>query len=364
MLRPFGHHYVALETDSDRSTMEKDINDSSSLSSPLPHNDESNPDIGSSEDLIQEDNTVSPLDIIMENWKEDEDTEGRISSLTFEEALSQEFSPPEAQLPSGRGVDVSDYVSYKGKLIHKQTVCQVEINHVYKHKSFNRPKRYIGFTKINKKQAIINSDLINPDYFTVGDLALTLLRTDKTLSLTMIRCTTLTVNANPHSAVIHETLISPQGNVKLSGQLLHLRYISSGTSTPISSGSLDSSGGWIWSGGLETTVSNIRGKDETAKKPLIVSIPGFLVEAANPVVIHADELPNISPDDIREINSFRKTWYLSHDILETTTALLWEKMMKTDCDFDLVNIPSINRSTTFPYTSPHSSKNLVCIEGT
>ncbi|KAI0783374.1 hypothetical protein C8Q75DRAFT_810958 [Abortiporus biennis] len=292
MLRPFGHHY--------------DINDSSSLSSPLPHNDESNPDIGSSEDLTQEDNTVSPLDIIIENWKEDEDTEGRISSLTFEEALSQEFSPPEAQLPSGCGVDVSDYVSYKGKLIHKQT----------------------------------------------------------TLSLAMIRCTTLTVNANPHSAVIRETLISPQGNVKLSGQLLHLQYIPSGTSTPTSSGSLDSSGGWIWSGGLETTVSNIRGKDETAKKPLIVSIPGFLVEAANPVVIHADELPNISPDDIREINSFRKTWYLLHDILETTTALLWEKMMKTDCDFDLVNIPSINRSTTFPYTSPHSSKNLVCIEGT
>ncbi|KAI0798191.1 hypothetical protein C8Q75DRAFT_802082 [Abortiporus biennis] len=246
MLRPFSYHYVALETDSDRSTMEKDINDSSSLSSPLPHNDESNPDIGSSEDLTQEDNTVSPLDIIMENWKEDEDTEGRISSLTFEEALSQEFSPPEAQLPSGRGVDVSDYVSYKGKLIHKQT----------------------------------------------------------TLSLAMIRCTTLTVNANSHSAVIRETLISPQGNVKLSGQLLHLRYIPSGTSTPTSSDSLDSSGGWIWSGGLETTVSNIRGKDETAKKPLIVSIPGFLVEAANPVVIHADELPNISPDDIHEINSF------------------------------------------------------------
>ncbi|KAL4246465.1 hypothetical protein ABKN59_008196 [Abortiporus biennis] len=278
-------------------------------------------------------------------------------SLTFEEAIDQEYGPPDVQLPIGRGVDVADYIQYKGKYVHKQMACRLFINMAYKHKSFDQPQRYIGFTKINKKQMILNDSLLEPDIFTVGDLCLTLLRMETTLSLAILRCTTLFEHSTPHSALPRETLTSPQGDVCLSGQLLKLVYIP----TSLHSEDCDLLG-WMWTGGLELLQSVIRGTDQSTHKPLIIQVSGCLIEPVNPHVINADSITGIAPEDVEEINSYRKTWYLTHDVLVAAITLLWENILKID--YDLIAILSISKSSTFPYHCHNNTHFLISEAGT
>ncbi|KAH7918867.1 hypothetical protein BV22DRAFT_1023900, partial [Leucogyrophana mollusca] len=121
--------------------------------------------------------------------------------LTFEEALA-EYSPTDVPppplnntnplsdsappLPAGSGVHPDDFLLYKGRWIHKQSVCRLIINYDFQSKSLNQLERVRGFTKVNSKVDITCGDLTGGDVFIIGDPFLTLLRTDRTLSLALI----------------------------------------------------------------------------------------------------------------------------------------------------------------------------------
>ncbi|KIK37978.1 hypothetical protein CY34DRAFT_25811 [Suillus luteus UH-Slu-Lm8-n1] len=128
--------------------------------------------------------------------------------LTFEEALTAE-SIPDAQpagcipllvdpsappLPEGPGIRPDDYLLFKGRWIHKQTVCRLVINKDFISKSNNRLERvHAGYTKVNKQIDMSAGCITDQNSFLVGDIFLTILRSGHTLSIGILHSTLISV---------------------------------------------------------------------------------------------------------------------------------------------------------------------------
>ena len=93
--------------------------------------------------------------------------------------------------------------------------------------------------------------LLRGDQFIVGDLFLTLVRThNKTLALAFIRSTHIAQGGSARSHVQAATLMSPQGGMKVTGDIMILHP--SVSSTMSSNDSL-----WLWTGAILFNVKNL-----------------------------------------------------------------------------------------------------------
>ncbi|KAJ7759673.1 hypothetical protein B0H16DRAFT_1689044 [Mycena metata] len=229
----------------------------------------------------------------------DHDIDDEGEGILFEDALDE---IPELVLPTGRGVDPNDYINVDGKWVHKQHICRVVINADYEPKSKDRLKCVRGHTKVNAKQR----DDVNPEAilgantFLVGDPFFTLLRTDQTLSLAVLRCTAIHEDGISRGSILAPTIRNPKAQVKLSGQVLsltmvltlnnqfpesesasvqprpHLHALSPPTDTEDTS-----PWSWIWNSRFLEVASAIAGTQQTTKKVTIISVPGVLTELVN-----------------------------------------------------------------------------------
>ncbi|KAJ7939928.1 hypothetical protein B0H13DRAFT_2299977 [Mycena leptocephala] len=131
----------------------------------------------------REGNTGTPDD-------EDDDIDDQGDGVQLDESLDE---VPELALPSGPGVDPNDYLNVDGKWVHKQRICRVVISADFEPKSTERLKRVRGHTKVNaKKRDDVNPEaILGANTFIVGDPFFTILRTDHTLSLAVVRSTAI-----------------------------------------------------------------------------------------------------------------------------------------------------------------------------
>ncbi|KAJ7477836.1 hypothetical protein B0H11DRAFT_2281259 [Mycena galericulata] len=291
---------------------------------------------------------------------DDEDIEDRGEGIDFEESLDE---IPELALPCGPGVDPNDYVSVEGKWVHKQRICRVVISSDFEPKSTERLKRVRGHTKVNAKQR----DDINPEAilgantFIVGDPFFTLLRTDQTLSLAVLRSTAIHEDGVSRGSILKQTICNPLAKVKLSGQILTMTMIptfndtlaeadsASVTPRPATHADLRSPDwiseetspwSWIWNGGFVKVDSLMAGTTKTTDKVVVVSVPGMLTELVNPRMV--DAVPRLG-DRAYQINSEGRSWEIDDGPMGAVCELLWETVIQQKIALQLIAVPKARR---------------------
>ncbi|KAL6302386.1 hypothetical protein BKA93DRAFT_737066 [Sparassis latifolia] len=341
-LRPFGQNkYPGIEGDEDRSV-----------------------------DLVA---TVSHTEATSQH-NDTADVDG-VVALTLEEALGD--VPDTTELPSGPGIDSSDYLQHNGKWIHKQSVCCLVINTDYVHKSFNRLERVRGFTKVNAKRDLNADNLLDPESFFTGDPLLTIVRTDKTLSLALLRSTLVTEGGIQRSSIKMATLASHKANVKITGQIVTLvqcnysglsRVSASTCVEPVPSAPTSSVGQptpeparWIWTGGYSKVDSSMRGTTELTEKPVVITCPGYLTELVNPHVVEAATV--LYNSEQGEVNSSGKTWELDEEMLLIACQTLWDRVVEVKLPLTSITSVASFKLKSFPYARRDGSEGLLCIKG-
>ncbi|KAG2344266.1 hypothetical protein BDR05DRAFT_882876 [Suillus weaverae] len=108
--------------------------------------------------------------------------------LTFKEALASETSdalsdhptpfidPSAPPLPEGPGIRPANYLLFKGRWIHKQTICRLVINKDFVLKSHNQLECVqVGYTKVNRQIDMSLGRITDFNSFLVGDIFVMLL---------------------------------------------------------------------------------------------------------------------------------------------------------------------------------------------
>lgn len=209
--------------------------------------------------------------------------------LTFHKALIAESSAhvPEPQsssllpqnssvppLPHGPRICAEDYVLFNDCWVHKQTVCRLVINKDFVSKSLNRLERVRkGFTKVNKQIDMSTGRITDCNLFLVGDIFLTILRTGYTLSIGILRSTSLSLNGVSHASVNITMMKALCTTAKISGQLLTVIANHPPPDAPLV---------FLWDGGYVTSRSVIQGSSQSTERVVVVTVPGSLVEPINP----------------------------------------------------------------------------------
>ncbi|KAJ6547918.1 hypothetical protein DFH09DRAFT_1505205 [Mycena vulgaris] len=349
MLRPFGDgKYPGVESDTDRSMIVPNsrsitsavsastestlsalstdtISSTPSGATAYPPSTTANPSLPSMAPSV----TSTPPVAMTTAPDDDDDIENQGNGISIEDSLDE---IPELALPTGRGVDPNDYLNVEGKWVHKQRICRVVINADFEPKSTERLKRVRGHTKVNaKKRDDVNPEaILGANTFIVGDPFFTLLRTEQTLSLAIVRSTTIHEDGISHGSILAPTIRNPNAKVKLSGQVLSMTLIPTlddnlpesesafGRARPQSHEEVrspewiseeKSPWSWIWNGRFLKFDSAIAGTNQTTKKVVIVSVPGVLTELVNHRPV--DAVPRLE-EHAYEINSEGRSWELDN----------------------------------------------------
>jgi hypothetical protein len=141
--------------------------------------------------------------------------------LTFEEALVAEslsdahitHSPPlpidqsAPPLPEGPGIHPDNYLLFKSRWIHKQTICRLVINKNFVLKSLNRLKHVrTGYTKVNKRIDMSGGHITDQNLFIVSDIFISILRSGRTVSIAILCSTSLHID-NVSCASLNATIM-------------------------------------------------------------------------------------------------------------------------------------------------------------
>jgi hypothetical protein len=378
MLRPFGDgKYPGVESDVDRSIIVPK-NPAATPPSSVPAPSPSLSDSSTSTFLMSlstalssttpaTPSTPSPSTAFIETPAapdDDDDIEDQGEGIPFEDTLDE---VPELALPTGRGVDPSDYISVEGKWVHKQRICRVVINTDFEPKSTERLKRVRGHTKVNaKKRDDVNPEaILGANTFVVGDPFFTLLRTDQTLSLAVVRSTAIHEDGISRGSILAPTIQNAMAKVKLSGQVLSMTMIPTLDDTLSESESAlarprppshpdlraadwtleeKSPWSWIWNGRFLKVDSLIAGTKQTTEKVVIVSVPGVLTELVNHRPV--DAVPRLG-ERAYEINSEGRSWELDDGPMGAVCELLWDAVVVQK--IPLTSLASVKKSSEFPY---------------
>ncbi|KAG0701125.1 hypothetical protein DFH29DRAFT_1000528 [Suillus ampliporus] len=288
--------------------------------------------------------------------------------LTFEEALTSEtasdtpsdhptpfIDPSAPPLPEGPGICPADYLLFKGRWIHKQTICRLVINKDFASKSHNQLERVrAGYTKVNRQIDMSSGRITDFNSFLIGDIFVTLLRSNQTLSIAILRSTSILLN-NVSRALINATIMkSTRTTAKVTGQLLTI------LPTHPSPESLQLS--FLWNGGYVKARSAIQGTTDSTERVVSISVIGSMIEPINPEPTFIRLRDDINTDDFSEIKGGQSTWQVSADTLQAACDLLWAKAV--EMKFPLNSISSVSPSDpkNIPYRLPDGTPAVISIE--
>ncbi|KAJ7825435.1 hypothetical protein B0H13DRAFT_1918649 [Mycena leptocephala] len=293
------------------------------------------------------------------DFDNDDDIEDQGDGIELEESLDE---VPELALPSGPGVDPDDYISVEGEWVHKQRICRVFISADFEPKSTERLKRVRGHTKVNaKKRDNVNpAAILGANTFIVGDHFFTLLRTDQTLSLAVVRWTAIHDNGISRGSILAQTIRDPQAKVKLSGQIVTMTMIPTiQENLAESDNALTSSWSWIWNGEYLKADSAMAGTSITTEKVVIVSVPGELTQLVNPRQV--DAVLRLG-QAAYQMNCEVRSWEIDDGVMGVVCELLWQAIVQKK-QIALTAIASVKKSKCFPYSFDNGNYALVCHPG-
>ena len=251
----------------------------------------------------------------------DEAIENELDALDHDPAIVSinhlETDAPSATMPpSGPGVCAEDYLWCNDhKWVHKQSVCHLILTPDFSPKSTVWLLRVQGYTSANKRLNDIEmGQILHGDHFVVGDVFLSLVRThNKALGLAFICSTHIAQGGSVHGHIKTAMLMSPQGRIKVTGDIMVLWP--SVTSPIPSSDSL-----WLWTGGYLKAALMVPGTEVKTTCVVSVSVAGHLITVMNPSMAAVSAC--LAPKDQSEVNANDTTWALTTKVLEMAIALL------------------------------------------
>ncbi|KAG2030716.1 hypothetical protein BDR03DRAFT_986894 [Suillus americanus] len=324
MLRPFGENkYLGVNADNN-------IEDTSRVPIPPPH---PTPTISPCSQYLEtsldmDAHIPASGEIQVEGHEDDE------LMLTFEEQLIDESpvnsplaathshviqDPSAPALPEGPGIQPDDYLLFKGRWIHKQTVCRLIINKDFVSKSLNCLKRVrSGYTKVHRRVDMLAGRITNQNLFLVGDIFLTLLRSGRSLSIGVLCSTTLSVNNVSHPSINVTVMKSSRSTIKITGQLLTIIPAQASPDTTIL---------FLWNGGYVTSRSAIQ-------------------------------------DDFSQVSGGQSTWQIAQDTLQAACDLLWAKATDMNVSLNSIAVVVPSDPKVFPYQFADGTLAVVSVEAT
>ncbi|KAG1718200.1 hypothetical protein EDD22DRAFT_855598 [Suillus occidentalis] len=295
---------------------------------------------------------------------EDDDEE---PMLTFEEALTTEcvsdvpgtpshHFPTDPSIPAlvqGPGIRADDYLLYKDRWIHKQTICRLVINKEFISKSFNRLERVRGYTKVNKRIDMCAGRITDQNSFLIGDVFLTILQSARTISIAILRSISVTLNDVSRSLINTTSLKACHTTAKVTGQLLALMLTVPSPSSPLL---------FLWNGGYIKSRSAIPGTTESTERVVIVSVPSFLVEPINPEPTYIRLHEDVNSDDFLEIQGGQSMWQVSHGSLQAACEILWMKAVEAKLPLKSIACITPSDAKAFPYQLFDGTPAVVSVE--
>ncbi|KAM5529996.1 hypothetical protein V8D89_010026 [Ganoderma adspersum] len=283
--------------------------------------------------------------------------------LDLEDAIEDPEEAHALPRPCNVSADVTPWLEYEGRKVHKASICRLVITPEYTRKSHERLLRVRGYTSESKVRPNYDtSDLLDTNGYMVGDLFTALIRCDKQACIAVLKTIAIEERSTRVERVLLQNLAQPASSIRLSGQLLALRptpctrYIppstlsdSQANMADSESGSLDTPYSWVWDGSFVQLA--LHGKQaeplstsKSIRKTLVVRLPSHICEPVNPHVIDIkDRLPcNTLP----YINASGLTWELTDAELTVLMASLWDKVQKHNA---LPQLPRFRESQGFPY---------------
>ncbi|KAF7294036.1 hypothetical protein MKEN_01449900 [Mycena kentingensis (nom. inval.)] len=304
-----------------------------------------------------------------------DDEEAQEDGLTFTEGLEVFGEAEIVHDPSRPGFDPNAHVDIgNGKLVHRQRVCRLLFNRFFDPKSFDRLKRVCGFSKSNGSRRDLEAGgIVGPDLFVIGDLFLTLLRTNTTVSLAVVCCTAIHDGNKSLGSILSTTVRDPKSKIRLSGQVLTMQMVptlhdeneSLPTPLPPTSADVrapdwktqeDSSYSWIWTGGYLTVDPPITGTSQSTEKVAVVTVPGVLTELVNPAMVNAT--PRLGSDIALKINSEGRTWQIDDGTLGAACEMLWATF--NTLKLSAKDFAVVKKRSMFPYTFSDGTEALLC----
>ncbi|KAG1796094.1 hypothetical protein EV424DRAFT_1547282 [Suillus variegatus] len=190
--------------------------------------------------------------------------------------------------------------------------------------------------------------------FLIGDIFLTILRSNRTLSIGVLRSTAVTLNGVSRASINITVMKALCTTAKITGQLL--------TIIPTHSASPDVAQSCLWDGGYVTARSVIPGTSKLTERVVIVTVPGTLIEPVNPETTFIRLRDDINTDAFSQVSGGQSTWQVSCDALQAACDLLWEKAVKLK-----VLVKSITSVTpvdvkSFLYQFPDGTPAVISIE--
>ncbi|KAK7461448.1 hypothetical protein VKT23_008626 [Stygiomarasmius scandens] len=243
--------------------------------------------------------------------------------------------------PEGLGIDKDDFLemsigdesSEKRRWLHKQTIVSRLITPNYTPKSHDRLYRVRTFTDPNAADpfGLVTTDFTNPDYFYVGDLAITFAKTDECVSLVLVRTTTLTQCGISVNSILIDTLPNADAKVELTGQIycLHPAVDESSSTAELF---------WTTSGSYVSINSAIKGTSVTTQKPVKIKFGSHLCELVKPQLLKKA----VDGDSLH--STF---WRLKDEVLQLLIVSLWSKFSAFPKPLSLM--PKLKASSSFPY---------------
>ncbi|KAG1841139.1 hypothetical protein DFJ58DRAFT_732592 [Suillus subalutaceus] len=313
---------------------EEDPEDSSRVPNPLPDVPVSMP-LQVLETIIPNSEAGEIQGVYMGTEEDDEEP-----MLTFEEALTAEcvsavpgtpshpfpIDPSIPALVQGPGIRTDDYLLYKDRWIHKQTICQLVINKEFISKSFNRLERVHGYTKVNKRINMCAGRITDQNLFLVGDVFLTILRSARTISIAILRSILVTLNDVSRSSISTTLMKASRTTAKVTGQLLTL--------VPTLHPALK-------------ILCRSSGMEDTSK--------------LGPLSQEQQSLRNVS-DNFSEIQGGQSTWQVSYGTLQAACELLWMKAVEAKVPLKSIACITPSDAKEFPYQLSDGTPAVVSVE--
>lgn len=354
-LRPWGqNYYPGVAVDNDRSVVEPTRTaapQATDTSNPVPLDpvplDPVPLDPGTDSESDEEQ---------IEQAQETEDPE----PITLLDIIDDEPEP--LDLAPGPGIRLNNYVADEnGKPIHKASICRLVLNKEFVAKSKNRTDRAAGlglgrvrcFTKVESRslKAAGSGNMTGPAFIT-GDMFLTLVQHGKRVSMAILKSTTILQDGRVVRDIAAATIANVQANVKLTGQIVHLEAVKTTPDDIVEGGNsnapaLEESWTWLCTGTFLTRTSKMKATGILTTKPVVLTVPGVLVELVNPPVVDAQG--RLSEQAAKGLNSAGTTWALHHPPLCFLLAQLSQRL--NEASTVLRAVPKVNESSHFPYKS-------------
>jgi hypothetical protein len=354
-LRPWGqNYYPGVAVDNDRSVVEPTRTaapQATDTSNPVPLDpvplDPVPLDPGTDSESDEEQ---------IEQAQETEDPE----PITLLDIIDDEPEP--LDLAPGPGIRLNNYVADEnGKPIHKASICRLVLNKEFVAKSKNRTDRAAGlglgrvrcFTKVESRslKAAGSGNMTGPAFIT-GDMFLTLVQHGKRVSMAILKSTTILQDGRVVRDIAAATITNVQANVKLTGQIVHLEAVKTTPDDIVEGGNsnapaLEESWTWLCTGTFLTRTSKMKATGILTTKPVVLTVPGVLVELVNPPVVDAQG--RLSEQAAKGLNSAGTTWALHHPPLCFLLAQLSQRL--NEASTVLRAVPKVNESSHFPYKS-------------